>query len=422
MDIVGLKTSIFLITNIAFMVSLHLFFKTFLEWDKNYIATICVYMFFYTTNSLSYLLVNDPNMTFCVFAGCFFLTELTCYKGRLLNKLIIGALILGCSFFVEMSSAYFIAAIYRKFLKVILSNEVQTIMVIVLSKIGFFTLALYLSRKNLKKQSQLNIPYDSVLFILIPICSILVIMSLFVGEGEEGIGLKNTLVVLVVVLFFIMNSGLYGLLEILSREYEEKSKYERELSKASIYKENNDIQKKNIMEMEKYRHDANRRNVLIRRYIEEKKYDAAIELLTQEIASFHIGTYIANTGILELDYMLNHKIAYARSQKVKTKTTIILDTKPQYDDKELCILIGNQYDIAIAACSTVLERPFINFYMENTKNTLHISMSHPCPDSNVLNLKYKNNVKEIDRIIKKYHGTKMCDESYSYYTVDILLF
>lgn len=361
-------------------------------------------------------------MTLVLFLSSFFIIELVCYKGVFLYKVLIGGMICGCSFLLEMAAAYFVAVLHQDILKVVLLQDVQATMIIVISKYMIFAFALFLSKRKSPRYHKNKVPCDWMIFAMVPICSLLLIVCFFLGEETANISLKYALIMIVILLIFAIHIGIYGLLELVSKEYDTRLRYEKELSRAIVYEENSKIQKKYMNDMEVYRHNIKRDYFQMRTHIVNGEYDVVLGMLEQGIKDMYVVQPIINAGVMELDNLLNHKITYARSIGIKLNVTVRLETSTlPADIKEICILIEHLLDMAIESCGVSQASFSIGFQLKGVKSSMHIVLNYPYMESFDDETVFVEKAGELKRIIKKLNGSVVVEDNYPYRLIDISL-
>lgn len=423
MDLLNMKNVIFLITNIPFIYSFHLILKSFFEWDKSKRRlTVFLYILFYFINTANYIFINRPSLNLLGFILFFTIILSICYKGNVRNKCIIGGLIIGCGFLMEMASAYFVAMIFHDVLHTALSSNQETILIIIVSKFLIFTSGLYISSHEPEKYSGLEVPhFCMIVFLMLPFCSLFLIMCFFMEENSNLI-IKNAMLTAGIVLIFIMNLGVFVLFQIVIFEYNKRNMYEKEISRSTVYKENDIIQRKNLMDMERYQHDTKKVLLRLKKQLQLNQLDQAMELLDSEIRRLYTNKQVINTGQPELNNLINHKLSYCGSTGISISTRIMLGNKEPYQDiTDLCILVECLLDIAIDSCNCADTEKRIDFLMEIVKETYHIRIRFPFADEIIASKDYNKKIVEIQNIIKKYDGSLLEEQQLTALCLDVIL-
>lgn len=424
MEELNMRVTVFCIMNVVFIMGLHLILSAVLpRKEGKRVFTTAAYMLFYFINTLNYIFVNDPNLNFLAFAGCLIAVAMLCYKGKVFNKVIICTIIIGCIFLIEMASAYFVAAVYKGMLNVVLEDERGAAMIIVMSKFLTFSAGLIMSGYEPTKLHGMKVPYYCVLFLLVPLCSLMMIMCCFMGEDTGSIVVKNGLLTASIILILLVNIGIYLLFGIVAREYEERMVYAKELSKLLVYQENSEIQKMHTREMERLRHDTKKMLVGIKRHLKGQDYEKAFGLIDTELHAICVNSYTVRTGYQEVDNLVNHKISYAESIGIKIEAKFLLSSGiSRQDIDDICILTDYLLDHAVASCRSAKTGRQIRFFMETVKGFLRIRVTFPYFGEVMGTKASEMREKEIRKIIGRHQGSIDCNEENQEFCYDIVYF
>lgn len=421
-----MKNYLFIILNVPFIYSFHLILKSFLPCRTDRKKRILIYYsLFYLVNTTNYIFINKPVLNLIGFLCCFLLIEYTCYKGNAIYKALIGSIICVCSFLIEMASAYFVAIFYEDILKEALSDTNYTILMIVISKFILFTAGLILSGRRNPGRYEIKAPYYWSMFSLVPICGLFLIFCFYMGEGRKVMYVRNILFTITIVLIFILNIAVYGLLDLVIKEFQKRTLYEIELSKVAAYKENGQIMRKHQLDLERYRHDVKRALVLIKKNALNHNDNAILKIVDAEIKTMYELRVVVNTGYTEIDNIINHKMSYAESLGIKSSIIILLGSNTlSCDEEDLCILIGNLLDNMIESCAsaeTSCTGAVIRFEMESIQGNIHIAVFCPIRSAIKFSAAYQERCKVIQSIANKYNGIASFENIEGLFQADILL-
>ena len=120
-------------------------------------------------------------------------------------------------------------------------------------------------------------------------------------------------------------------------------------------------------QLQSMRHDLKNSVLVLANYIEEKKYPKALKFITtiqEEISDVERKMLESYTPNKELNYLLLHKIGYAKSQEISTHVECLVPEDLVIDNEILIAIIGNLLDNAIHACMTLSKETFPQIFLK----------------------------------------------------------
>lgn len=203
-------------------------------------------------------------------------------------------------------------------------------------------------------------------------------------------------------------------------EYIAERIMKREENKTIIYQ--NKLMKQQITEIENiyltmrgWRHDYHNHLQSLKSYLKLGQIDNMQKYLNElEVDLDQIDT-LYHSGNLQLDSILNAKLAIAQKDDIKINCDADIPPKLSISDIDLCVLVGNLLDNAIESCRKIekKEERFIRIYISNLKRQLYICITNATKetvkqrtDTYFSNKRgdHGHGLKRVDRIIEKYDG------------------
>ncbi len=217
--------------------------------------------------------------------------------------------------------------------------------------------------------------------------------------------------------FFILLK-LAGRIVILSIQETDQNRLENQIKAQSIYLE------EAKMRSEKYRrfqHDIDNHFLVLSGLIHEKKYgEAEIYFDNLHKASDHLLLGL-ETGNPVLDILMNEKIRYAESKGVRIRHDIRLPSRCPVEDLDLCIIMANAIDNAIAACTKErIKQPEIYVVIHKRHHFIIIEITNPISEA-YQTAEYGTGLKNIKYTVEKYEGTMEIEYGKNYFKLTALL-
>ncbi len=226
--------------------------------------------------------------------------------------------------------------------------------------------------------------------------------------GEDII--VHTLFVLFAMFAFIVYGVFFGVMGYICRKKEEQRISERMLESYRNQAENNE----HILEVH---HEIRHHLTALSAYLEQEDYHGAwqyIHKFADDTERLPFVTYTANTLV---NSILAEFSGRARCCHTKTTYNIIISSRLNMEDIDLCRMLTNILDNAIEGCQKVSEeRRFVRLNLISKDNFLFVKCENACDESllKIANGKYKSTkndmarhgygLKIIREIAEKYNG------------------
>jgi len=227
-----------------------------------------------------------------------------------------------------------------------------------------FLLMCYLIHFAFIPKTKLPARYSIVMVILMLTITLYinVVRSSFSFSSEFYIRISSMLVPVIMVL------SLYYLFFSMVREFEQKQLIGQQLN----------LQQKHIEEstetyndMRRLRHELKNHVFFMNNLLAQDKYVDLKEYFNK----FYKQEYAINlieSGNSVIDAILNQKVAYAKSKKIRVSIAVALPESLKIDESNVCAVISNMFDNAIEACER-LPAPEISVTVRRKGNYIHIA-------------------------------------------------
>jgi signal transduction histidine kinase len=180
---------------------------------------------------------------------------------------------------------------------------------------------------------------------------------------------NSTLIFSMIFIFQILflNFSMFVLYNKMKMEKEKELEYQKIQQNLEKQKEqlNNAIVSQN--QLQSIRHDLKNSVLVLASYIEEKKYSKALKFITtiqEEISDVERKILESYTPNKELNYLLLHKIGYAKAQGISTHVECLVPEYLVIDNEILIAIIGNLLDNAIHACMALSKETFPQIFLK----------------------------------------------------------
>lgn len=197
------------------------------------------------------------------------------------------------------------------------------------------------------------------------------------------------------------------------------------------------MMKEKFQEMMKSRqtvHDMKNHVLLLQKLEREKKWGELHDYLQQIGETIIRDTGEVLTGIEEVDFLLNQKIAAAEKKNIKIGWDIPLIKEFSLPTEKMIALLGNLIDNAIEACERMKGKDrWIRIYMKSSYQLLFIKIENSMEGGvkklgdHFLSVKSKNDfhgygLKSVRYIVSQYDGDITCQAQEGIFCVKISIF
>lgn len=212
--------------------------------------------------------------------------------------------------------------------------------------------------------------------------------------------------------------------------------------KNDIYKQSIEIYRRGIEEREEYserirkfRHNMKNHFIVMERLTQAKEYERLQEYLEQFSRSNDIFNTKVISGNSLIDALLHNKFEVASKYNIDVDYDIEIPVKLQFEDVDLCIIVGNALDNAIDAAKRVLEKAYIYIEMKFKQGNLVFKIINSFDgtleyDKTGKNLKTRKKDKEnhglglglIEETAQKYNGLVELKITEKEFIISVLLY
>lgn len=215
-------------------------------------------------------------------------------------------------------------------------------------------------------------------FLLLAVCAVAETVNYQVHFTTQF----SSIFLLGIVLFMLSSEGIAGTFirqSIRLRSRNKELSYNLSLLEKQIdaRKERDDLLIENANAVKQQRHDLRHQMAVLRRYCDERDYDALsgyIDTLTAAIPVDKTVTYCENPAV---NAIFAYYAARARKENIPMKIQAQVPRKTQeISDSNLCIIVGNLLENALEACEQITEDRSITFTSRLQGDFLFIAMDN----------------------------------------------
>lgn len=231
----------------------------------------------------------------------------------------------------------------------------------------------------------------------------------------------------------VISAILFGALGFaLERVKKSKQEQERELLKQEIriYENQFEIIHQSQKNIRSLKHDLKHHIKMLSDLVSNGEKEAALEYLSEMGAFMENSEEYICSGNEKIDSILNYMITRAKAENINTDWKIIIPEYLDISTFDINVILGNLLDNALNALSKV-EEPSLYILMKYERDVLCIVIQNSCVDAhlvdkNCLTIDIDNDhgygLKNIQRIVEKYHGNLSTEYKDGIFTSSILLY
>lgn len=302
----------------------------------------------------------------------------------------------------------------------VLGTIISKILMIVLT----YTVSIFWSKKYDE-----SIPGRFYLqFLLLPIGSIFIALSLFYSNGVRFLSMISVSILL---LFNIVVFELYIKMNELFMQEKEKIVYTKQ---SDIISANTEGQKKMIEDFHEEKHNLVNQLIVLKNEVENGKKEEVIRNLNQIINDCHHTESISNSGNSTIDAIINFKYAVAKEYGVDFRLKIFVPEELPIDQQDIGVVLGNALDNAIEAVKEcdAMEK-VVDISMGAKKSAWILVMKNPFKHEierdrrgRILSSKEEKDkhgygLKSIIKISAKYQGDVVIDDTENVFSLTVVL-
>ena len=167
--------------------------------------------------------------------------------------------------------------------------------------------------------------------------------------------------------------------------------------------------------MRGWRHDYHNHMQKINAHLKMNQVEEVMNYLLQLEEDLDSIDIAVRTGNVALDAIVSSKVVVARKKEIKVHLTARVPEKLTVSDVDICAIIGNLIDNAVAACERIKdgEKKFIRIYIGVFKEQLYLSVMNSTSETTRRSLKsffranmgeHGHGLRRIDTLTGKYDG------------------
>jgi signal transduction histidine kinase len=338
------------------------------------------------------------------------------YKSNFFTKVFTSTIIVVLIILAEMLTGVIIAAITKVSVEIITSNIFYYLQGVLFSKALLLILVKIVQYRKLSTYSKVSKTLFVPIFAL-PISTVLIIYVV----SKYAYSLVDTAsvawVAVSVVLLVSSNILVFYL-------FEKQLMQDEETKKSTLIQQQLQYQTQYFKELsDKYKlsnktvHDTKNQLFAISAAISDNNVDMAKSKIDELCKNAAGGENSIRTGNDALDALINTKYNNNKELNIKFKHNIVIHSKNQIDNIDLCIIVGNALDNAIEACSKIdrnTEKEIV-LKIRQVKEYLAIEMTNPTSENiEKVNGRLVSGKKEkelhgfgmqsMEEIVNKYNG------------------
>ena len=230
----------------------------------------------------------------------------------------------------------------------------------------------------------------------------------------------------------VVDLGMFYLYDRLGEAYQDKMQQRLLKEHMMAYQEQMHIMQQNQKKLDSLRHDMKNHMYLLQTYLNEGRYDKAQEYVNKMSEHLQTEHKYVNTGNLELDMILNHKLAKAEAMSCQIQSQIVIPCQLPVDGYDWNVLFGNLLDNAIEAMEQIKDR-FLEIRIQYDRGILCIQVKNTFDGKvnkqgeRLLTRKKQQalhgiGMQNISDVVDKYGGWKSINIDENIFEVQIVLY
>lgn len=273
------------------------------------------------------------------------------YRGTLKIKLIMSSSVIVIWAIIEVLLLY-LARVFQVYLVIpelqgaILSKLIMLLIVVIIKNI---------TQKYFMKDTAKIPPKYSWLLISIPVCCIAIIYYIYslVGNTTDEVRLLRALISST--LFLPLNLMIFKIYDLLVSRFTLQKQniiYEQSLNLLT-----NEIrEKEDALASKQLLHDCKNHLLIIQNMAKMYNNIEIQEYIKKVEKQYEINRILVNSGNIVIDALINSKYSLYSNQGIECKHNIIVPENMQFEDADVCILLGNALDNAYTAAKTAFPK------------------------------------------------------------------
>ncbi|WP_054251621.1 sensor histidine kinase [Neofamilia massiliensis] len=384
-----------ILLNIINPIAIYLIYAAFLGQPKyNKKIVFAVYFVFNFITTFVLLKASSSILNSIFFLGGMILLTFL-YEGKIYFKIFI-AFIIYIIFALEEISLYLIFSS----LDISLYNlDFEVDFVYVFIKISMLLIAFFINLNFNKFRNKTLPKYITIFLFIVPILSIIIMVLETVRNP-----ISDRFYALLVLFLLLINISIFVIFTILSNLYTDRlrlNNLEKDYDLINMQKENINKSTKRLAALE---HDL--KNKLIPLYYMAESEGNVGAYLSEIIGEFKNEFLIANSGLIEVDAIINSKYEFCKENNIDFDVDLNISKDININHRDLAIILGNLLDNAIEASSKVADK-WIRLVLKSEQNLVFIMV-----DNSFDGILKKKNGKLISRKNKEFSGLGLSNVEY----------
>lgn len=356
---------------IIFRESMDIFFE---KKNMSYFIFTLIWIGYFGLDSIRVRYITNPILLLLMAVISDFLLGMVLYYGNAKKKLIWIVIVN----LMGMASEVIVACIFI-FAKIPLTQ--MRILGAFISKILFLLLVRIVRLYHDKKRKQDKRIFYWCMFFFIPLGSIFILSTIFFlcedSHSQNASILSMISSAFILALNFLSISIYEGLSEYLEIQ-KQQIIFDKQIE---FYKEQIDERKEADLNIKSIRHDMKNHLICILECLEQENWDYAKKYVDDLLnnPNYFKNNDGINSGNIVIDALLNHKNTVMTELRIKMITHIEIPDNLEFNDVDICVILGNCLDNAIEAVSKVEDETnrVVRVEIVYRRGTLLIKITNP---------------------------------------------
>lgn len=419
---------LYIIASFLTLVILKLYFSSFFESKAFSIGNLMVWSLYFLRELLLFMVIDFPaniNLITGFLLNCFIC--IIAFRGNVIQQIALSGILstiwtlseffVGC-FFLAVGVDYQ----YPKAIGAIVSEVMTLLMIACLNR--------FFQHENIKALSVKH----NIMLLLIPIGSLFVVYKVFMSSSSYAnkVSLKEPILCFIIIL--VINLIVFRLYTLLADEMEQRRYNAVYTQQLELYSKHIQEKETSLLEFRNAKHDMKQHFILLLGMLEENQNEMAKKYLSDLVDNNDYANFnISRTDNLVVDAIINAKYSVMQKNNIKCEINVHIPMQLPFENADVSVLLGNVIDNAIEAASKISSNRFIKIYMSYDKNILLITVINSF-DGGIIrdksgklktSKKDKHNhgfgLNSIEKIVHKYHGSVVIENSLSEFKIKMML-
>ncbi len=322
-----------------------------------YLITSTIYLFF------AYFILNIVSSILALFIVTL------AYKSKI-SKKIISVSIMYLTAFVSEAIVAFIIGITGSSDYVFRREHYGDILTLVLAVVIKFALVKIIGRfKHIGESPAVSWQFI-VTSIIISVISVYFEINIFMIND-----LNNATYIASIICILSMNFVVLYLYDSISNAFSKKNQLELSQQQIEYYHKQAELIQHNYENTQQLRHDLKNNTIALSEFIKQDKKEKALDYINSISGMLKPIKQYSSTGIIEVDSLINYKLADAEENNIKITSEIAIPSDIELQSKDFVTILGNLLDNAIEATKKVKDK-YINLNMQYDKGIIFIKIKN----------------------------------------------